>query len=522
MKRFAIHPGGDVDVSVILLDWSCRESFHMLDYLARQDHPRQRYEVIWIEYYDTVAAEIRRRMDQASSAGRPPPVDTWLVMEMPRRLCYHKHLMYNVGLAMARGRIVVICDSDAMVGPAFLTSIVRAFKQDSHIVLHLDEVRNNHRGFHPFSYPSLEEVVGFGAVNWLHGRPSGLLDKADPLHSRNYGACMAALRSDLIDIGGADMHADYLGHIAGPYEMTWRLVNAGRREVWHDSQWLCHVWHPGQAGDENLVGPHDGRHISTRALLARASGRVQPFVAWPAIGVLQGDATGSEDALAQAVDPAWLELWRLDRRGGVRRTHTLSGWTIRLIERRPHDAAGTPPFAAKGVPLFGRRLGWPARLWHVPMMLGVAWRQVQVKRRAIGWSAMCTPEAIRREPGRNWNRLKEFLRLLFEYDRYLVRQCWLALAYSAQEGRRELIVYGQGEEARIACALAGHVKIKVRAVCPLGPNRPRRLFGRPTISEQAMAESSATVLLAALVNLPALRKRLEDLGLGTQRVIGLL
>jgi len=60
-----------------------------------------------------------------------------------------------------------------------------------------------------------------------------LLDKADPLHTRNYGACMSALREDLVDIGGADEHLDYLGHICGPYEMTFRLVNAGRKEIWH-------------------------------------------------------------------------------------------------------------------------------------------------------------------------------------------------------------------------------------------------------------------------------------------------
>ena len=36
-------------VSMILLDWSCRESFHSLDYLARQTVPREQYEIVWIE-----------------------------------------------------------------------------------------------------------------------------------------------------------------------------------------------------------------------------------------------------------------------------------------------------------------------------------------------------------------------------------------------------------------------------------------------------------------------------------------
>src|SRR5215467_12744864 len=38
------------------------------------------------------------------------------------------------------------------------------------------------------------------------------------------------------------------------------------------------LWHPGQAGEKNYVGPHDGRHVSTRALRAKLTGRIIPFV----------------------------------------------------------------------------------------------------------------------------------------------------------------------------------------------------------------------------------------------------
>jgi hypothetical protein len=82
-------------VSFILLDWSCRESFHSLDYLARQDVPRSDYEIIWIEYYDRCADEIARRVAAAESKAEPPAVDNWIIMEMPSNVYYHKHLMYN-------------------------------------------------------------------------------------------------------------------------------------------------------------------------------------------------------------------------------------------------------------------------------------------------------------------------------------------------------------------------------------------------------------------------------------------
>ncbi|MGH8648877.1 MAG: hypothetical protein ACREUP_06180, partial [Burkholderiales bacterium] len=47
-------------LSLILLDWSVRESFHLLHYLARQDVPRDAFEVLVIEYYARVSEAIRQ------------------------------------------------------------------------------------------------------------------------------------------------------------------------------------------------------------------------------------------------------------------------------------------------------------------------------------------------------------------------------------------------------------------------------------------------------------------------------
>ena len=236
-----------------------------------------------------------------------------MLLEMPASCCYHKHLMYNVGIALARGEVLVFCDSDAMVRDGFLAAITQTFARDPNIVLHLDQFRNLRRDFYPFNYPCFEDVIGSGCVNESGSRTRGLASNADPLHERNYGACMAARRTDLIAIGGADEHIDYLGHICGPYELTFRLINWGRREVWHDSEFLYHTWHPGQAGDDNYLGPHDGRHMSTTALEALVSGRVAPYVANRGIERLKDDRT---------VDPTTIErllirsvsqhAWRID------------------------------------------------------------------------------------------------------------------------------------------------------------------------------------------------------------------
>jgi hypothetical protein len=291
-------------VSLILLDWSVRESFHLLYYLARQDVPRDDFEVIVIEYYSRVSDAIRKFEDQ---------VDTWMLLEMPEDCYYHKHLMYNAGIVLARGDICVVCDSDAMVKPGFIRAILEQFEKDPQLVLHIDQFRNNRRDFYPFNYPSFEEVEGAGCINNVGGKTAGILDKQDPIHSRNYGACMCARRSDLIAIGGADEHVDFVGHICGPYDMTFRLVNNRKRELWHPTEFMYHTWHPGQAGVDNYLGPHDGRHVSTTSLAALSALRTRPLLENPAIRMLREHPdTPAEALIPLLIRPEGLSQWRRD------------------------------------------------------------------------------------------------------------------------------------------------------------------------------------------------------------------
>ena len=148
------------EVSIVLLDWSCRESFHILDYLQKQTISRTQYEVIWIEYYDRRAPQIEQVLRNNKYLGKAPAVDCWAIMGVPSGTYYHKHLMYNVGTILSRGRIVAICDSDAIVKENFVEAIIRSFEQESDIVLHLDQVRNKNESFYPFSYPTIDEVIG--------------------------------------------------------------------------------------------------------------------------------------------------------------------------------------------------------------------------------------------------------------------------------------------------------------------------------------------------------------------------
>jgi hypothetical protein len=287
-------------VSLILLDWSVRESFHLLHYLEKQTVERDLFEVIVVEYYSRVSDALRPFAAQ---------VDTWVLLEIPEHCYYHKHLMYNAGIALARGEIVMIGDSDAMVRETFIETILETFREDPQVVFHIDQFRNQRRDLYPFSYPTFETVLGEGCSNHRDGRTIGLCAENDAIHLRNYGACMCARRESLIAIGGADMHADYLGHVCGPYEMTFRLVNHGLREIWSEHEFMYHTWHPGQAGAANHIGPHDGRHVSTTALEALVSGRIRPLVEHPILARLRS-GSAAEDELTSALVPAgWTHAW---------------------------------------------------------------------------------------------------------------------------------------------------------------------------------------------------------------------
>jgi hypothetical protein len=290
-------------LSLILLDWSVRESFHLLHYLRHQSVDRDQFQVIVIEFYSRIAEPLKQFADE---------VDTWVLLEMPETCIYHKHLMYNCGLALASGEVVVLCDSDAMVKDTFIETIIGHFKGPEQIVLHLDQFRNVRRDFYPFKYPSFEEVLGDACINNVDGKTAGIVDRIDSLHSRNYGACMCARRTDLIGIGGADEHIDYLGHICGPYEMTFRLLNSGFKEVWDETEYLYHTWHPGQAGVDNYQGPHDGRQMSSTALEALITGRIYPLVENETLRLIRnGDTLSSVSIEEHLIDKRYLTA--LDR-----------------------------------------------------------------------------------------------------------------------------------------------------------------------------------------------------------------
>lgn len=199
------------DLSIILIDWSVRERFHAVEWLAQQSVARERYEIIWVELRDRVVPQVAERVDHLLTLNNTEPL-------------YHKHKAINAGLARASGHIVTMGDSDAVFPPEFVESVIEGFRERK-VLMHQE------RRF-GISYPddgvSIEQIrkIPFtGAVP-------------------NTSACTSMLRRDAIGFGGVDEHECYRGIVSGQFELVWRLVNSGVPEVWHEEVFIYHFHHP--------------------------------------------------------------------------------------------------------------------------------------------------------------------------------------------------------------------------------------------------------------------------------------
>ena len=183
-----------------------------------------------------------------------------------------------------------------------------------------------------------------------------LLDDADELKDRdrwkwwninpNAGACMSVLRNDAVRFGGFDECPSYRGYLCGPYDLGWRLCNAGIPEIWHDlSTVLWHFAHPDPVGINGFTPsvahlfentyPHVDLHALT-AVEHFSTGRILPKRENPEIHAQRMArrriGTEFESKYANLTGPR-----------GFRRWHVGILWMILMI-----DLVWTPVYNATG------------------------------------------------------------------------------------------------------------------------------------------------------------------------------
>ena len=264
--------------------------------------------------------------------------------------------------------------------------------------------------------------------------------------------------------------------------------------MWDCEEFLYHTWHPGQAGTVDYCGPHDGRHMSTTALEAIETGRVLPLVENPAIEALRNGNPPAEfeSQLQLAIDPEWIH-----------------DWSATAVAALPRIVA--QPTISRARSAFEGRLTRWQQLRLVPFVLKMLLRQYRIKYDKLRHAAPSPAEtqggprrtAAVGEALRKLRGARAFLPAALEYSKYLIRTCWLHLAWVRSQGFHRIILWGDPHAASIVNRLAG-------------------LTGIATVTcrrAEEMRHSDLPVLVAAFQNGSRLRAQLAELGVGDERIV---
>ncbi len=208
-------------LSIIAVDGSFRERFHLLDSLAKQSLRVEDYEVLWVEHGDSIKPELAERVRQQPG---------FRVITLERQDTYHSSRCFNAGIQAARGELVVIPDADVFVEGDFLERVCEEHANDEKLVLYI----------HRYDEPQKEHP---SAIDLDHLRKVCLLKNA-----ANYGGCLTVRKKWLLEINGYELHDTFGGGFhANGLDVYTRLKNLGLHVMWHPTLKLLHPWHPGTA-----------------------------------------------------------------------------------------------------------------------------------------------------------------------------------------------------------------------------------------------------------------------------------
>ena len=205
-------------ISIIMIDGSFREKFHSLKYFSEQDFPKDKFEIIWIEYYNSVKIEIEKISDKFENIR---------IIKLNKEGEYHSSYCFNEGIKQSRGDLMVIPDADLVVEKDFLNKVFFEHEKNNELAMYIyraneiDKPKNN-------EIRSMDYYKKISKVN-------------NPV---NYGGCLTVRKKWLLKIDGYDLHNIFSsGFHANGRDVYVRLKNIGLSIKWHPLLRLYHPWH---------------------------------------------------------------------------------------------------------------------------------------------------------------------------------------------------------------------------------------------------------------------------------------
>lgn len=218
-------------ISIVMIDGSFREKFHCVDSFLAQDFPKDEYEILWVEYYDSVNSELRSK-----------ECDNFKIITLDNAKSkeYHSSFCFNGGLKEAKGELVVIPDADVLVEKYFLESLWKEHLQCDNLVMYihrLNEFMKDHDPQKSYDFEFLKKNVNLN-------------------FSSNFGGCVTAKKKWFEKINGYDQSEVFSSNYhSNGTDVNVRFKNFGMHIMWHPSLYLYHPWHiyPDGMSDKTIM-----------------------------------------------------------------------------------------------------------------------------------------------------------------------------------------------------------------------------------------------------------------------------
>lgn len=205
-------------LSIVMVDGSFRESYHAIRFFCSQTIPPSDYELIWVEYYDTVNPALAAEIAKFPNAR---------VITLNRTGEYHSSYCFNAGIAASRGELILIPDADLVVEPDMLQTVWEMHQTDERLVMYLFR----------YEEPEAQRQI---PVTLEH-----LRDVCVMTSPSNFGACLTVRKRWLVAINGYEQHPVFgTGFHANGQDVNTRFKNYGLPIMWHPQIKLYHPWHP--------------------------------------------------------------------------------------------------------------------------------------------------------------------------------------------------------------------------------------------------------------------------------------